>query len=113
MAHQTHDLVSAFAADGANWSELRIDGGMVANNWLAQDLADMLAIDVERPHFIETTALGAAMLAGLGAGLYARLEDAAAMRGTVERFQPLMATEVRQARQAGWQAALKRTLLDR
>jgi glycerol kinase len=113
MAHQTHDLVSAFAADGANWSELRIDGGMVANNWLAQDLADMLAIDVERPHFIETTALGAAMLAGLGAGLYKRLEDAAVMRGAVERFQPVMAQESRMERLSGWQAALKRTLLDR
>jgi len=113
MAHQTQDLVSAFAADGANWSELRIDGGMVANNWLAQDLADMLAIEVERPHFIETTALGAAMLAGLGAGLYGRLEDAAVMRGTVERFQPAMAAEHRMERLSGWQAALKRTLLDR
>ena len=113
MGHQTQDLVSAFAADGANWSELRIDGGMVANNWLAQDLADMLAIEVERPHFIETTALGAAMLAGLGAGLYSRLEDAAVMRGTVERFQPAMASETRMERLSGWQAALKRTLLDR
>lgn len=113
MAHQTHDLVSAFAADGANWSELRIDGGMVANNWLAQDLADMLAIEVERPHFIETTALGAAMLAGLGAGLYTRLEDASVMRGAVERFGPAMATSDRDARLAGWKRALDRTLLGR
>ncbi|MFM7029103.1 MAG: glycerol kinase GlpK [Chakrabartia sp.] len=113
MAHQTHDLVSAFAADGASWSELRIDGGMVANNWLAQDLADMLDIRVERPHFIETTALGAAMLAGLGAGLYRRLEDASVMRGAVEQFIPVLPHDARRARLTGWKAALDRTLLGR
>ena len=111
MAHQTHDLVAAFAADAANWSELRIDGGMVANNWLAQDLADMLAIDVERPSFIETTALGAAMLAGLGAGLFTNLDAAAAMRGGVERFTPQLAAEARQVRLTGWTQALNRTLM--
>ncbi|MGB7371734.1 glycerol kinase GlpK, partial [Erythrobacter sp.] len=70
MAHQTHDLARAFSADGADWHTLRIDGGMAANDWMAQDLADMLAITVERPAFVETTALGAAMLAASGAGLY-------------------------------------------
>ena len=64
MAHQAHDLKTAYAADDSDWAELRIDGGMVANDWMAQDLADMLDITVERPKFIETTALGAAMLAG-------------------------------------------------
>ena len=59
----TQDLARAFAADGAAWRHLRIDGGMSANNWLAKDLADMLAIPVERPADVETTALGAAMLA--------------------------------------------------
>ncbi|MFN3864344.1 MAG: glycerol kinase GlpK, partial [Erythrobacter sp.] len=49
MAHQTHDLATAFAADGAAWRTLRIDGGMAANNWMAQDLADMLGVPVERP----------------------------------------------------------------
>jgi glycerol kinase len=110
MAHQTHDLKTAFAADGADWAELRIDGGMVANDWMAQDLADMLAIDVERPAFIETTALGAAMLAGIGAGIYASLEDAAAMRGGVTRFTPQLGSDVRQTRLAGWADALGRVL---
>ena len=68
QAHQTHDLMAAFAADGAAWECLKIDGGMSANDWLAQDLADMLALEVERPDFVETTALGAAMLAGVGRG---------------------------------------------
>ena len=106
QAHQTHDLMTAFAADGANWSRLRIDGGMAANDWIAQDLADMLGIEVERPAFVETTAIGAAMLAGLGCGLFGALEDAAAMRGPVERFQPAMAPEVRAERLAGWKRAV-------
>ena len=110
MAHQTHDLKTAFAADGADWAEVRIDGGMVANDWMAQDLADILAIDVERPSFIETTALGAAMLAAVGAGLYPSLAEASVMRGKVERFAPAMPSEVRQTRLAGWAEALKRVL---
>jgi glycerol kinase len=110
MAHQTHDLKTAFAADGADWAELRIDGGMVTNNWLAQDLADMLNITVERPAFVETTALGAAMLAGVGAGLYASLQDAATMRKSVERFVPKLDTETRARRLAGWADALARVL---
>lgn len=110
MAYQTNDLQSAFAADGAAWSELRVDGGMSANDWMVQDLADILSIPVERPAFVETTALGAAMLAAVGAGLYDRLEDAAAMRGAVERFGPDLDGGVREARLAGWSAALGRTL---
>ncbi len=106
MAHQTHDLMTAFAGDGAAWECLKVDGGMVANDWLAQDLADMLALEVERPAFIETTALGAAMLAGVGAGLFGILEEAAAMRGAVERFSPAMAEAARAARLAGWRKAL-------
>jgi glycerol kinase len=72
MAHQTHDLMTAFAADGAAWDVLKIDGGMAANDWLAQDLADMLGLPSSGPAFVETTALGAAMLAGVGCGLFAR-----------------------------------------
>ena len=107
MAHQSHDLKTAFAGDGADWSPLRIDGGMVANDWMAQDLADMLDLTVERPRFAETTALGAAMLAGVGAGLFASLEEAAAMRGEVERFEPAMEEDVRRARLAGWKRAVE------
>ena len=110
MAHQTYDLKTAFAADGADWSELRIDGGMVANDWMAQDLTDMLAIDVERPAFVETTALGAAMLAAVGCGLFPTLEDAASMRGGVTRFTPMLDAAAREARLAGWANALARVL---
>ena len=107
MAHQTDDLARAFAADGAGWTSLKIDGGMSANDWMAQDIANVLDIPVERPDFVETTALGAAMLAGVGAGLYPGLEDAAAaMRGSVRQFMPDMADDVRSSRAAGWRNAV-------
>jgi len=107
MAHQTRDLAAAFAADGAPWSLLRIDGGMAANDWMAQDIADLLDLPVQRPAFVETTALGAAMLAALGAGLHPDLEAAgAAMIGPQRRFEPAMGEEERERRLAGWAAAL-------
>ncbi|MDQ2879227.1 MAG: FGGY-family carbohydrate kinase, partial [Pseudomonadota bacterium] len=107
MAHQAHDLKTAFAADGVDWKTLRIDGGMVANDWIAQDLADMLDVPVERPRFAETTALGAAMLAGIGCGLFADLAEASAMRGAVETFDPAIDAHTRDSRLAGWQQAVK------
>ena len=107
MAHQTCDLASAFAADGAAWTDLRIDGGMSANDWMAQDLADILNIEVERPEFVETTALGAAMCASVGAGIYATLEEAAdAMRGATQSFSPNISNETRDARLARYFKAL-------
>lgn len=110
MAHQSHDLKTAFAADGADWASLRIDGGMVENDWIAQDLADMLGVTVERPGFTETTALGAAMLAGIGCGLFADLEAAAAMRGKVEMFEPKIGAAQRDVRLSGWAAAVRGVL---
>lgn len=110
MAHQTSDLKGAFEADGCDWKEVRIDGGMVANDWMAQDLADMLDLPVERPDFAETTAMGAAMLAGVGAGLFGSLGEAAAMRGAVTRFAPAMDKDIRDRRLAGWNAALRAVL---
>jgi glycerol kinase len=109
QAHQAHDLLEAFAADGVRWEKLRIDGGMAANNWLAQDLADMLDLPVERPAFVETTALGAAMLAAVGIGIYPDLKTAAeAMRGEVTRFEPKMDASKREERLSGWKEALAR-----
>ena len=107
MAHQTHDLASAFTADGAPWTHLRIDGGMSANDWMAQDLADILEIEVERPDFIETTALGAAILAAVGCGLHADLETAAlTMRSETTTFSPKMDGNVRTSRLARYSKAL-------
>jgi glycerol kinase len=107
MAHQAHDLKTAFAADGADWTKLRIDGGMVANDWMAQDLADMLDVEVERPCFSETTALGAAMLAGVGVGLFEDLKAASAMRGKLDTFRSDLSPDARRARLDGWAAAVK------
>lgn len=108
MAHQTHDLAEAFAADGAEWSALKIDGGMSANDWMAQDLANMLDLEVERPEFVETTALGAALCAAVGAGIYPTLADAAEkMRGGARTFSPDMDDKERQERLARWRKALK------
>ena len=88
-----------------------IDGGMAANDWMAQDLADMLALIVERPEFVESTALGAAMLAACGAGLYPDLATAAGtMRGRATRFIPALNDAQRKTRLAGWQSALAKIL---
>ena len=110
IAHQCSDLQGAFAADGAAWRSLRIDGGMASNSWLAQDLSDILGIAVERPTDVESTARGAAMLAAVGAGLYPSLESARAMLPAVENFAPAMPENVRQERLTGWREALNRIL---
>jgi glycerol kinase len=107
MAHQTHDLAAAFAADAAPWSVLKVDGGMAANDWMAQDIADIVGLEVIRPDFVETTALGAAMLAAVGAGIHPSLEAAAeAMIGPEKRFVPAMKAEARERRIAAWNEAL-------
>jgi glycerol kinase len=107
VANQTGELQRAFAADGVSWSSLRIDGGMAANGFLAQDLADLLGLQVQRPANVETSALGAAMLAGVGAGLFASLEEAAsAVRGDVARFSPGSDAAARAERMARWDRAV-------
>lgn len=109
QAHQIYDLMTAFEADGVKWERLRIDGGMVANDWLAQDLADMLGLVVERPSMVETTALGAAMLAAVGSGIHSDLASAAAaMDSEVTCFGPKMECADRERRLAGWRDALGR-----
>ncbi|WP_339824733.1 glycerol kinase [uncultured Parasphingorhabdus sp.] len=106
IAYQCHDLKTAFSADGVDWQNLRIDGGMVANDWMVQDLADILDIDVERPGFFETTALGAAMLAAVGCGIYESLEAATVMISGLDVHQPDIDPETREERLAGWKRAV-------
>ncbi|GGB62212.1 glycerol kinase [Blastomonas aquatica] len=106
VANVFHDLARAFAADGAGWSVLRLDGGMSANDWLAQDIADVLAIPCERPVDVETTARGAAILAAIGAGAYASLEDAQTMVSSTQVFSPQMDARARNTRLGQWKAAL-------
>lgn len=111
VAYQTRDLLDAMSADrGATPDTMRVDGGMVSNDWLMQFTADILETSVERPEVTETTALGAAMLAGLGAGLYESLDDIASQWRLNQSFQPDMANETRDQLLAGWQDAVSRTL---
>jgi glycerol kinase len=112
VALQTADLLGAFAADGAPVSRLRIDGGMVANDWLCQCLADLNEIAVERPVEIETTALGAAILALVGSGEIGSLADSAQLWQPDRRFEPKLSSRRRERLFAGWRAAVARTLLE-
>jgi glycerol kinase len=107
MGDQTADLIDAFAADGAAPAVLKVDGGMVANDWLCQDLADVCGVPVVRPEVTETTALGAAMLAAVGAGLFPDLAGAAAAMVHPDRtFEPALSADARGARRAAWARAI-------
>ncbi len=107
MSQQTADLVETFAADGVVPRLLRVDGGMTANDFLCQDIADATGLVVERPRTVQTTALGAAMLAAVGAGLYPGLEVAAARMAAPERqFHPAADPDTRARRRAAWRRAV-------
>jgi glycerol kinase len=109
VCYQTRDLLEAMRADGAQPPEaLRVDGGMVANNYLLQFLADILACPIERPDVPETTALGAAAIAGLGSGFLAGPDDIAAAWHPGGRFTPAMAEAERARLYAGWRDAVAR-----
>ena len=110
VVQQTADLLDALAADGVTTKCLRVDGGMVANDWLCQHLADVLGLPVERPRVIETTALGAAMLAGVGAGWFADLTEASAMHAVDRVFTPAMTPDTRAAARARWAHAVRQAL---
>lgn len=110
VVYQTADLMTAIAGDGVAPKTLRVDGGMVANDWVMQFLADILDIPVERPRILETTALGAAYLAGLQAGIFESTSDIAERWRLDARFQPAMAPETRTRNLMGWKEALRRTL---
>jgi len=111
VVFETADLTQAMAADGARCGTVRVDGGMAANRWLCQFLADVLGCEVERPAQLESTALGAAYLAGIGCGLWPGLDAVAALPRQVERFRPAIGDGERAALLAGWREALARVLL--
>jgi len=111
IAFQTRDLAQAMMRDGAPApSAIRIDGGMSQNSWFAQTLADIVGTSVERPASHETTALGAACLAGITTGVFASAADFAQQWKADSRFHPAMPTERRDQLYAGWQKAVERTL---
>ncbi len=111
VAYQTADLIDAMAADGAHCQTLKVDGGMVANDWLMQFLADIQNAPVDRPAIMETTALGAAFLAGVRAGVYDSLEGIARLRKTQSVFNPVMTDAERRTLRKEWKIALDRALL--
>jgi glycerol kinase len=114
VGYQTRDLLEAMQADwpdaGGAGTVLRVDGGLTASDWAMQFLADILAAPVDRPVIMETTALGAAYLAGRQAGLCPDLQGFAATWRLERRFQPLMDVATRRRKWAGWQDAVPRTL---
>ena len=110
VCYQTYDLFKAMSDDGVTPKSLRVDGGMAHNSWMVQHLAGVLDIPIERPKVLETTALGAALLVGLQAGLYSSLEDAKTHWQAERRFEPTMENEVRKKLLAGWHKAVGKVL---
>jgi len=109
VCFQTRDLMEAMTRDGGDpVITLRIDGGMVVNNWVAQSLADIIGVPVDRPTVTETTALGAAFLAGLRVGVFASLDDITALWHCDRRFAPTMPADKRTSLYAGWLDAVRR-----
>jgi glycerol kinase len=109
LAYQTRDVVDAMAADaGTALSTLRVDGGATANDFLMQFQADVLGVPVERPSLLETTAMGAAALAGLAVGFWSSPKELARARQLDRSFRPRMKREQREALYRGWRAAVAR-----
>ncbi len=110
VAYQTTDLMNAMVADGARDArQIRVDGGMAANDWFCQFLADMLDTDVVRPANIETTAAGAAFLAGMAVGIWNGPDDIAGAWKEDRTFSAQMKNDERAALMTGWQDAVDRT----
>ena len=111
IAYQTRDLVEAMESDcGAKLKELRVDGGATANDFLMQFQADILGVPVVRPTYSETTALGAAFLAGLATGVWGDTDELEQFWRVDRRFEPAMPDTTRQRLYDGWQAAVKRAI---
>lgn len=112
VAFQTNDLFETMINDGAPRPKLlRVDGGMVNNNWFAQFLANCLNVEIERPKIVETTALGATIMAGIGSGVYSGLDDVKKIWQLDKKFEPEMDSINREQLLDGWHKALKRCLL--
>lgn len=108
--YQTAELLEAMAVDGVAPTRLRVDGGMARNDWMLQFLADVLGVEVVRPVNTETTALGAAMLAAVGVGEFATLEETEALWAAEAEFSPGTLAESRRRGMVGWNSAVQRVL---
>ena len=112
VAYQTYDLFEAMRHDGLRPKLVKVDGGMVMNNWFAQFLADMINVNVLRPRVHETTALGAAFMAGLKIGIYKSLKDISKRWSLDRKFSPKVKNNFRKKSIKGWNIAVKRTLIN-
>lgn len=112
VGYQTRDLLEAMTADwsGAGENVLRVDGGMTASDWAMQFLSDIIGAQVDRPHVLETTALGAAWLAGMRAGLYPDQAGFAKSWALERRFEPNMSEQTRAGKYGAWKKAVAATL---
>ncbi len=109
VCYQTKDLIVAIQQDGTSLTQLRVDGGMARNDFLMQRLADVLDCEVLRPVITETTALGAACVAALQAGLFESLENISQHWQLQQSFKPARDENWRQQRYALWLDAVART----
>ena len=110
IGYQTSDLLDAMKGDGQAPLSIRIDGGMVQNNWLCGFLADVLRVDVERPLETETTALGAAYLAGMHVGIYDSIDSIAQNWQSESKFSAKMDDSTRRQLLAGWHKAVGKVI---
>jgi glycerol kinase len=111
VAYQTYDLFEAMKHDGLKPRLVKVDGGMVTNNWFSQFLSDVVNVVVLRPKVQETTALGAAFMAGLHIGVYKSLKDISRKWSLDKKFSPKMKVKNRSDLIKGWSKAIKRTLI--
>jgi len=111
VAYQTYDLFDAMENDGLRPNLVKVDGGMVKNNWFSQFLSDIIDLDIIRPKVNETTALGAAFMAGLKIGVYKSLKDVAKNWKIDKKFHPKANKADRTKLLKGWKQAIKKTLI--
>ena len=112
VCYQTSDLLSAISKDlgESKLSAIRVDGGMAASNWTMQMLSDLVELPVDRPKNLETTALGAAYLAGMQVGFYPPMDEFSESWQSESQFNSKMKAELRERKLAGWKDAVRRTL---
>jgi glycerol kinase len=110
VAYQTYDLFEAMKHDGLKPKLVKVDGGMVMNNWFSQFLCDVVNVKVSRPKVQETTALGAAFMAGLHIGVYKSLKDISKKWSLDRNFTPKISPKVRSNLVKGWSEAIKKTI---
>ena len=112
VAYQTYDLFEAMKHDGLRPRIVKVDGGMVMNNWFSQFLADMVNVKVLRPEVQETTAAGAAFMAGLKIGVYKSLKDISKNWRLNKKFTPKIKKNIRENLLKGWSKAVQRALIN-